>query len=293
MDFMTVKEAVNTNKYYEKLMALSGLDELKETIKKWNNILQNLKSKDIDAPLLLPNLFLNARPGAGKTYVFRILSDYLDSAGFMDFYGDVKFFEFYFEYCPPGMFGPEISRLSEMLRHSAGFRNEFRGVVVVDITEWADKCEEDGFVRMLEFLSAIDEKACLIFTADNFTDLQIEKAEKVLNAFCRVRTVPFPYPSERAFAEYCARRVEKYKLKLDESAVDLIADSVKRLMESGYFYGYKTVNMLCLDMAFELSSSTVTRDNVTAEQLKAFSADSEFVERLYSSAKIRRIGFRG
>ncbi len=285
---------MTSNEHYEKLMALPGLDELKETIGKWNKILHNLKSKNIDAPLLIPNLFLKTEPGVGKTYFFRVLCDYLDKAGFMDFYGDVKFFEFYLEYVPSAAHMFELNRLIEQIRNAAGFRNEYRGLVVVDITDWADRTEEDNFIKVLEYLSAIDSKVFIIFTADSFTEQQIEKAEKVLNAYCRIRTVAFPYPSKIAFAAYCAKRLKKYKINLDQGAQDLLCASIEKLMESEHFYGYKTVDLLCLDVAFELSSSLdIHGETITAEHLEAFSKDSVFIERLYSAAKIRHIGFGG
>ncbi len=285
---------MNSQKYYDEIMDLHGLSQAKEVIVKWNNAFENLKSKNINAPLLLPNLFLNAKPGAGKTNFLRLISEYLYNVGFMDFYGDVKFIEFYLEYCMPGDDVYELKRLIEQLRNAAGFRNEFRGIVVIDITQWADCTHEENFIKILDYLTVIDEHVCLIFTADNFKTDQVVKAQKVLNAFCRVRNIDFFYPSAKEFAHYCTNILKQYNLSLDDSAQNLICESIEQLMKSEYFYGYKTVNRLCLDIAFELNSSTKQcNETIIAEYLKDFEKNSDFITKLYSESKLRKIGFGG
>ncbi len=285
---------MNSQKYYDKIMNLNGLSQAKDVIVKWNNAFDNLKSKNINAPLLLPNIFLNAKPGAGKTNFLRLISEYLYNVGFMDFYGDVKFIEFYLEYCRPGTEVYELKRLIEQLRNAAGFRNEFRGIVAIDITQWADSTHEENFIKILDYLTVIDEHVCLIFMADNFKADQTAKAQKVLNAFCRVRNVDFLYPSEAEFTQYCTEMLKQYNLNLDESAQNLICESIAKLMKSEYFYGYKTVNRLCLDIAFELNSTLKQgSETIIADYLKDFEKNSDFIEKLHSESKLRKIGFGG
>ncbi len=280
--------------YFEEILKLHGLNEMKETIKKWNDILTNLQSKSENVAMLLPNLFLKSKLGAGKSNFIHLLSEYLCNTGFMTFYGDVRFFEFVLEYIPQNEDMKEINRFSMQLKDAAGFRNEYRGVIAIDITEWANHTKEENFIVFLEYLSIIDANVCIVFIANDFDEDAVAQTEKILNSFCRIRSINFYYPNESEFAQYCKEQIKQYNLLLDSSAEQLICESIKKLMKSEYFYGYKTINRLCLDIVFELGSSkTIVDGNVKAEHLKEFSKDSEFINNLYATKKIKGIGFKG
>ncbi len=283
---------MNAQIYYEEIMKLHGLPEIKETIKKWNTILTNLQDKKVNVPMLLPNLLLKSKLGAGKSNFLSLLSEYLYNTGFMPFYGNVKFFEFLLEYCPPGGDMKEINRFANQLKNAAGFRNEFWGVVAIDISEWKGHTGEDNFTVFLEYLSIIDANVCIVFIANDFDAQSLNQAEKVINSFCRIRSVEFCYPDSSEFGSYCAEQVKKYGLVLDDSATVLLSQSIDKVMDSGYFYGYKTINRLCMDIAFELSSSELSsKDKITAEDLAFFAKDSEFINNLCTVKKITKIGF--
>ncbi len=285
---------MKSQSYYEDILDLHGLDEMKETIKKWNAILTNLKSKSDKAPILLPNLFLKSKLGAGKSNFIHLLSEYLYSTGFMTFYGDVKYFEFFLEYCDPSKEMSEINRFAEQLKTAAGFRNEYRGVVAIDLSEWAKHEREENFILFLEYMSIIDINVCIVFTINDVEQGSLTEMEKVISSFCRVRSVEFLYPSKEEFTKYSKKLIGEYNLTLDERAEKLLCESIGKLMESEYFYGYKTINRLCLDIVFEIGSFENMADGlVSAEHLKDFSKDSDFIEKLCVTKKISRIGFGG
>ncbi len=280
--------------YYDEIMKMHGLEEIKATIKKWDTILSNLQSKSENVPILLPNLFLKSKAGAGKSKFLQLLSEYLYNTGFMPFYGNVKFFEFFLEYCPPGYEMREINRFAQQLKNAAGFRNEFKGVVAVDISEWAGKMSEDNFITFLEYLSIIDVNVCIVFIENDFDEQSLSQAEKVLNSFCRIRSVDFFYPDTAEFANYCVEQFKQYNLTLDDSASKLLTESIDKLMQSGYFYGYKTINRLCLDIVFELGSNKqIKNGKISAEHLADFTKDSNFINNICTVKKITRIGFGG
>ncbi len=282
------------NKYYTQMMALPGLADVKAEISKWNKALSNIDGRGIHVPRFLPNLYLQAMPGAGKSNFVRLLSEYLFSLGSMNFYGDVKFFEFYLGYCEIGAQMTELTRFIQQLQNCAGYRNEYQGVIVLDITEWADHVEEEHFVLFLDYLEMIDTSCCLIFTSDRASEAQAAQIEKVLSAFCRVRRVSFAYPQAEDFVLVCADYLKDYQVQLDESAKILLKDVLEKLMQSDYFDGYKTVQKLCLDIAFEVvSSGKAAQQLASAADLQAFSSESEFVTRLCTTAKRSRIGFGG
>lgn len=285
---------MNAMSYYEQIMDLPGLEEMKEVVRQWDQVARNLPHQVADAPLVLPDLMWKASPGAGKTHFLQLLSEYLDAARLLDFYGDVRFMEFYLEYCPPGMDLSELTRLIGDVRGAAGFRSEYRGLLAIDITEWEDAMEEANFLRVLEYLSSIDEKVLIIFVVEDFSKPAATRTEQILSSYCRIRSVDFSYPRDEAFSVYCASRLMQYRIQLDEGARRLLTESISELMKSDYFDGYKTVNRLCQDIVFALCSTPdIQRSPVTEAHLAAFRKDSPFVENLSKLERARKIGFGG
>lgn len=81
----------------------------------------------------LPDLFLIAGYGVGRTHVLSLLADnLLSQKNFMDFYGDVKFFEFFVNYRKPEETFTELLHLMESVFAAAGFRSEYRAIISLD-----------------------------------------------------------------------------------------------------------------------------------------------------------------
>ncbi len=278
--------------YYDTIMNIPGLDEVQTIVKKWNSTLSNLKNKNVNTLQLLPNLLLKSKSGAGKTNFCKILSDYLDSWESIDFYGDVKFFEFYFSYCAPERPLGELTRFIEELNFVAGYRNEYRGLISIDLTRWIEHMKEQHFLLFLDYISVIDARCCIVFHADDMTDAQAKDLEKILSAFCRIRTAAFPYPSQDEFLEYIVKMLKEYEFHVEESGKELIRASIGKLMNSEYFDGYKTMNRLCLDLSYELMArADVKHTIVTAKDLAYFSKEGDFIKTLYTTPRIKGIGF--
>lgn len=104
----------------------SGYAPLRSLLKKWDVLSGNIKTYSTKAPILLPDLFINADNGCDITGVLRSLTDYLtEKKNLMDFYGDVEFFEFYLNYCRPDSEFSEIRRLMREVKTAAGFRSHY------------------------------------------------------------------------------------------------------------------------------------------------------------------------
>lgn len=277
-------------KYYEKIMLMPGQDEAKEIIKKWDNTLKKLNTKNINPLKLLPNLLLKSKSGAGKTYFCDCLSEYLNNHPMIDFYGDVKFFEFYFSYCEPKAHLNELSRFAQQLKYAAGYRNAFSGVIAIDVSQWIGHITEVHFLMFLDYISMIDSKCCIVFIAEDLTFQQAAELEKIIRAFCRIRSVDFSYPSNEILMQYIQEKLSEYNFTLDQSAKDLLSITLDRLMNSQYFDGYKTINRLCLDIAFELLGQS-DNSTITEKELSYFSQDSEFIKTVCTTPKIKSIGF--
>ncbi len=281
-------------KAYDEIEELYGLDDAKDLMRQYWQVLAEFKGKKEEMFTLLPDLFLISSFGSGTSNFVNLLGEYLFNTGKVPFYGDVKSFEFSLSYLSSDLEMNEIRRFATQLKNSAGFRSQYKGVVSIDITAWKKCMHENNFLLFLKFLSHIDADVCIVFIAKDFDEEEVKDAEKVLSSFCRIRSVSFAYPDSEKFTEYCSKRVATYGLYLDESTNSLINESINTLMKSQFFNGYKTINRLCLDIVFELiPNKNIKNSIVLPEHLHDFTKNSYFIERLCATKELARIGFGG
>lgn len=270
------------NTYYDQLMSFKGADELKELVKRWEILSDNISKRSFDAPILLPDLFVYTRPGYGNTGLLALLSEYLDSKqNLMSFYGDVKFIEFNLEYCSSGSEFKELYRLIETIEAAAGFRSEYKGLIRINVDEWVGHHKEKHFLDFLQFLERNTSYWLVLLTlSENSENEETKAMEAVVSMYLRIKKITLHMPSNVELIDYASEQLSKYGLELDESAKAILIESVKVLKENKYFYGLHTITDLCSDIVYSLfSESTIVGNVITAEMLSGFSADSEYIKR--------------
>ncbi len=271
------------NNYYEQLMNFKGADELKELVGRWEILSENISKRSFDAPIVLPDLFVYTRAGYGNTKLLSLLSDYLDSKqNLMSFYGDVKFFEFKLEYCDPDTDGfKELYRLIDSIEAAAGFRNDFKGIIHINVDEWVGHHREKYFLDFLQFLRMNTAYWMVVLSiSDNIENDDTREMEGVVSMYLRIEKITLHMPSVKELVEYASEYLSKYGLALDGGARDVLMGSVEILRNNKYFNGLNTIIYLCSDIVYSLFSESTTVGNIiTAEMLSDFSADSEYIRR--------------
>lgn len=282
------------NTYYEQLMEFKGADELKELVKRWDILSDNISKRSFDAPIVLPDLFVYTCPGYGNTNLLTLLSEYLNSKqNLMSFYGDVKFFEFKLDYCKPDCDFKDLYRLIESAESAAGFRNEFKGIIRINIDEWVGHHKEKHFLDFLQLLQ-INTAYWMIFLtlSDHSEDDRTKEMEGVVSMYLRIEKITLHMPSDDDLVEYASKHLAKFGLELDEGARTVLANSVNVLRSNKYFYGLHTITDLCNDIVYSLFSKSTNIGNViTAEMLGDFSADSEYIKRTVIKFTTITLGF--
>ncbi|QSX06959.1 hypothetical protein JYG23_06105 [Sedimentibacter sp. zth1] len=285
---------MKNNPYYNQIMEMPGLDDIKKLLKQFHKVSTNLKKIPDDMVIVLPDLLWDTRSGAGKTHLLKLLSEYLNSVRLIDFYGDVKYFEFLLDYCEPRTELMELTRLIREVNTKAGFRCEYGGLLALDISAWKNHYKEIYFNRIMEYLSSIDDRVCIIFIAENFTEDELKEAEYILSTFFRIRRVKLDYPSSNDLTKYIIDKLSKYGLEFTEDAVNTIKESVEELKAFKYFDGYKTINRMCQDIVFEICMSEKFKDEkINATKISRYSKDGEYVQSMKEIITIKRIGFGG
>ena len=280
--------------HYNKIMEQKGMSEFKELIKKWEVLSCNIKERPIDAPIILPDIFLVSPSGAGRTFLLELLADYLVSRGnLMDFYGDVKYFEFMLNYCPPDQPFSELSRLMNEVDNAAGFRNEYKGIVFIEIDEWVEHCKEKHFLSLLEYLSDNSHTWLLVLSLSDRFGKDADKVEAVVSAFLRTEKVTIEAPATCELIEYAKEILDGYGFALKADAAKLLCETVDKLRENEYFDGYKTVKKLCADIAYTVYSKPKRAPRwLGADTIAEFAPDGEYVRKMMIKIEQRKaIGF--
>ena len=189
----------------------------------------------------------------------------------------------------------ELTRLIDEVNHvAAGFRNEYKGVLVIDITKWKEHFKEEHFLQLLDYLVSIDQKICLIFIAEEFEEEEMKELEKVLFSYMRIEKIEITIPTEKSLMIYMKRKLEEYGFELDIKAQEMMENLMSELLTLKNFDGYKTVKRLCQDIAFELCSQSIEVDAViTVEKLNKYTTSGVYISKMRDSVKKRPIGFGG
>lgn len=280
------------NNYYEQLIKFKGAQELGEIVKKWEILSENINKRAFDAPIVLPDLFMYTKPGCGNTELLTLLAEYLDSKkNLMTFYGDVKFFEFKLEYCKPDNEFGELYRLIECVNSAAGFRNEYKGIMRINVDDWVGHHKEKHFTDFLQFLQLNTAYWFVILSISNSGETEKTKEmESLASMYLRIQKVTIHHPTNDEFIEHACEQFAKYGLTLDDSGKQILKESIELLRKNKYFYGLNTVTDMCNDIVYTLFSETTNVNNViTGEMLGAFSVDSDYIKRTVTKVKTKTI----
>ena len=285
-----------TETYYEKILNLKEQDDFVNVVKKWNVLSSHIRKAPIDVSVVMPDMFWIAKSGSGKTYMLNLLAEFLSERGnLVDFYGSCKFFEFLLGYCSPHNSFTEMRRFIDEVAESAGFRNEFRGVVCIDVSEWIGHCEEVHFLSFLEYLSVHSDKWFIVLLINDDKSDDSTKLESVISMYLRIERIHINMPSTEIFMEYIENFLDDYGVSITSDAHMVLYDSVEKLRENKYFDGYKTVKMICNELLYHSFSSDTDRDMVIdKEDVGEFAYDSDFIKRTMIRCENKKIiGFSG
>ncbi len=278
---------------FDKIMRQKEAEQIQPLIKRWEVLSRNMRDYPSNAPILLPDMLWVAKSGVGKTFFLELMAEYLESKGnLMEFYGDVKFFEFVLGYTPPTSPFTELQRLMDAVTNAGGFRSEFRGMLRIDIDEWLDHYEERYFATFMEYLAAHKDKWFIILSVTETDQKKLHNLEAFLGMFLRIERVVLQLPKTQALLDYIEKNLAAYGLTLAEDGRELLTATVETLRKNKYFDGYKSLGLLCQEIAYTVFSREKLRSrHLTAADLAAFAADSAYVARTVANfEKVSKIG---
>ena len=270
------------NAYYDQIMSLNGLTGFKEVIERWERFSENIARYQAKQSLVLPDLLWVSDNGIDKTTLLSLLTNYLDTAeNLIDFYGNVKYFEYYLEYVPDKNNFHEIEKLAEKIRDAAGFRSEYKGLLSIELGEWVGHFHEGNFINLLKFLATVDDDIMFIFNIHNYDHEAVEQLMKILVLFFRIEVIEMNLPNSEDLGIYIKNEIQEYGLNLDPEAEEMVIATVNKLREDQYFAGYQMLDRLASDIVYSVYTSTPPYDGiVTKGMISAFAPDGIYVSEL-------------
>lgn len=279
---------------YEKIMSQKGMTEFKELVTKWQSLSENIEAEASSLPIFLPDIFLVSRSGTGRTHLLKLMTEYLTDVGnLMNFYGDVRYFEFMLNYCAPNQEFTEIRRLMAEVNNAAGFRSEYKGIVFIDIDEWHNHYTEKNFLSFLEYLSDNSDDWLIVFSISDKYKKEIDNLEAVISAYLRAEKVVIEAPTTEELLSFMKEKLALYGFTLKSDAEEMLKASVELLRKNEYFDGYKTVKMIAQDIVYAVYSSAKRPEKALgAEMLSDFTVDGEYIKKtVLKIEKAKHIGF--
>lgn len=270
------------NVYYDQIMSLKGLSSFKEVIERWQRFSENITRYQAKQSLVLPDLVWVSDNGIDKTGLLSLLTNYLDEAeNMVEFYGNVKYFEYYLEYVPDKNNFHEIQKLAEKIRDAAGFRSEYKGLLSIELGEWVGHFHEENFINLLKFLATMDNDIMFIFNIHNYNPEAVEQLMKTLVLFFRIEVIEMTLPDSEELGVYIKNDIQEYGLNLDPEAEAMVIATVNKLREDQYFAGYQMLDRLAADIVYSVYTSTPPYDGiVTKGMISAFAPDGMYVSEL-------------
>ncbi len=284
---------MNENRYYEEIMKLDECDDMKSILHSWQIFSNNIASLANKAAVVLPDMLWIVKSGYGKTNLLQLVTGYLYEEQLMEFYGDVKFFEYTLEHVPTSTADSLIDDFSLSLSDAAGFRSEFKGVVCVDISRWIDHLDDERFIYFLEYLSENSRYWHIIFSVDCGDKEKLEKLEALLDVYFRIEKVAFRLPKTESLCRFAEENLSKYGFTLEPDAKEILLETIEALRQGKKFDGYKTIEMICSDLIYrEISSPDFGGYVITSETVSYYDKNSDFVRRTKNNIEKRRqIGY--
>jgi len=284
---------MSDRRFYNEIMSIKENEDIKRIVKGWENFSRNKAKIQTGAPLVLPDMLWISKSGYGTTNLLWLLSEYMYEEHIMEFYGDVKFLEFDVEYCRGDCGFSSFEKFKDAVQTAAGFRNEFKGIVCVNINSWVDHINERYFIKLLEYLSENSDVWHIIFVVDSTNKDKLTELEAVLSVYFRIEKAVFILPETEALYSYMEERIKKYGFTINDEVKKILIDTIDELRKSKYFDGYKTLNMICSDLVYrEFSSDKFSSYEITKETAEYYSKKGEFISKTKSNFEKRnKIGF--
>ena len=270
----------NANKYFNAIMELQGIDELKAMIERLRVFQQNREKYSVP-DVTLPNYLWTAKRGGGISTCIKMFAEYLYNAKIIEFSGIVKYFEYKIAYIAPDSFFSELTRLNNTIAEIAGHHRYFRGLACINIDDWVEHTNENYFYKFLDYIASKNDKILTILYVHPGNKRVVESIESSLSSRIRFESISLRFPTAGELIDFIEFRYFKQRgFNLTNDAKSLLICSIEEIINSKHFNGFTTIKQLANDILYSLLTSDIGGYEISADMLSGFNKDSAYVKRI-------------
>lgn len=147
-------------------------------------------------------------------------------------------------------FAEEFRRMYITLKNNAGFCNDFKGIVAVDLTDWASGVADDDLDAVLSYLKDTEQDRYYIFYA--VTEYP-SKLKSLLQYYFTIEMHQLHLEKASDLLQFAVSKLKtEYDIELDGKAEVGLMQLIKAYIGTENYRGVGSINSMCRDMAFML-----------------------------------------
>lgn len=184
---------------------------------------------------------------------------------------------------------PLIQEIYRLIRNAGGCYGAYRGVILMDVSEWSGHFRENYFDILLSYLADLSVSGIVpFFYADS------RKAGEEMPLLCALvssyfRSVQISLGPEDLY-EHAVSLLQEKGVRMDESASEYLEGFIREAARSPLFHGAESVGHIC-DSILSGSMSGRKRGLLKEKSLKDVIQASGCME-IYRERSVQTIGFR-
>lgn len=182
-----------------------------------------------------------------------------------------------------------IQDLYDLIRRAGGYYGPYRGVLLVDVSEWTGHFQEKYFDIFLSYLADLRMDGILpFFFADS---RKAESDMSVLNAVLSsyFQSIQVVLDAEE-LCEYAVSMLADKGILMDDSALEYLESFLQEASRSPLFHGTESVGRICESIVFKRGKKAGIR-TMNGQNLKNVIAALGYAD-IYKEKDVKTIGFR-
>lgn len=176
------------------------------------------------------------------------------------------------------------------LRKAGGYYGNYRGVILIDVTEWIGHFKEKYFDILLSYLSDLRMNSLIPFfyMGCRNADIEAPVLEAAISPYFRSFRIFFG-PSD--LYDYMISRLHKSNIDLTENASHYLNDYIQSSSKSTLFHGVDSIRQICDEIAIRSANHHDRPILLDAPLLKEIFSSTGFSD-VFTKEEERVIGFR-
>lgn len=242
-----------------------------EMISNWNKILSRIGKISGCTTELLPNPMLIGKTSMEKVRAARELSEIIYKNQVLDSMEERRILYYRIGYCSASDSRfTDFRHLVYRLKTACGYHGKFRGVLVLDITEWRKHSNENYFDVLLCYLADLREDVYTVFCMDTDPGCEDRDVCRKISQYFRLNMVDLKKNDTAEYFQFIREKLWANKVGIEQDAERVLLKYIEKMKENKSFCGYETVRRMAEEMICHFYLYTSGNRKMTADFVSHF-----------------------